>query len=121
MEIDYVSRAKNAIIEDAKIVLSLPDKILSEATRKKYGSLNFFVQGISTGQDIIRAFYDWTIIEEMDFNPNSPLFFPSPENLAQIVRAQHIDAILRTTKGDLGAALEQARTELTTLLKAVQM
>ena len=117
---DYISRARSAIVGDAKIVLALPERILSEATREKYDGLNFLVQRVWTPQDFADTFYQWTIIEEMDVNPNSPLFFPNPENLAQIARAQHIDAILRTTKGDLAVALEQARTELTTLLEAVQ-
>lgn len=120
MSIDYVARAKEAIIEDAKIVLTLSEKILGEPTREKYDNLNLLVHGILTARDIVQKFYQWTIIEEMDVNSKSPLFYPSPENLFQINRAQHIDVILRTTKGDLATALDQARPELTKLLETAQ-
>ena len=114
---DYIGRARSAIVEDARIVLALPEKILSEATREKYDKLNLLMHEILRADDIALPFYQWTIIEEMDVNPNSPLFFPSPENLDQIKRAPHIDVILHTTKGDLAIALDQARTELTSLLE----
>lgn len=113
MTIDYVARAKQAIIADFRLVATLPstEKIPTLWCQKKYDKLNLFLEGVVSAEELASPYY-WGSVTEYELI-NVGFFVPA--SVIQIARIPYLDAILRTTQTDLSVALQQAKLDLTRL------